>query len=66
MKKLVLARHSNIAQDELTQIPFMNPEFGNSCASYDGGADIFIEDSKTKNALQEQFSEWPSNRVDGL
>ena len=56
----------SVANDELSQIIFMNPKNGNIYAPYDGGADIFLTDEKTRNDLKKQFSKWASGREDGM
>ena len=55
-----------VAKDDIPQVVFMNPENGNVYAPYDGGADIFLIDQKTKNNLKNQFSKWASAREDGM
>lgn len=60
--KLILA----VANDELSQVVFLNPQNGSVYAPYDGGADIYIFDHALKNRLKGKYSKWASERADGL
>ena len=56
----------SVAHDELPAVIFMNPKTGNIYAPYDGGADIFIEESKLRKRIQSQFAMWASQFEGGL
>jgi len=60
--KLILG----VANDELSQIVFLNPENGSVYAPYDGGADIFIINQKHKNTLIARYFKWASELESGL
>lgn len=60
--KLILA----VANDELSQVLFLNPNIGNVYAPYDGGADIFISNQEYKKTLKARYSKWASELESGL
>ena len=55
-----------VANDELSQIIFLNPENGSIYAPYDGGADIFVINQDHCKALKSQYSKWVSELESGL
>lgn len=55
-----------IANDEISQIMFLNPETGNVFAPYDGGADLFIWQQDLKSDLISKYQNWLSERADVL
>jgi len=55
-----------VANDELSQIVFLNPNTGDVYAPYDGGADIFITNQEHKKALKTRYSKWASELESGL
>lgn len=60
--KVILA----VANDELSQVVFLNPDTGNVYAPYDGGADIFITSHEHKKILEARYSKWASELESGL
>lgn len=55
-----------VANDELSQIIFLNKDTGSVYAPYDGGADIYIFDQAIKERLKLKYAKWAPARADGL
>lgn len=55
-----------VANDEIDQILFLNPDNGSVYAPYDGGVDIYVFNPETKNELKDKYSDWAPVRTSGL
>ena len=60
--KVILA----VANDDLSQIIFLNPSTGDAYAPYDGGADIIITNQEHKKTLKTRYCKWSSELESGL
>jgi hypothetical protein len=54
-----------IADDEIRAI-FINPGAEIIICPYDGGVDIILKDAETRDQLKRKYTDWLSNREDGL
>lgn len=54
-----------IADDEIRAL-FVNPQAQCIIMPYDGGVDIILKDTKTRDTYKNQFAQWLSTRKDGL
>ena len=55
-----------IADDESSQVMFVNPELGNTYAPYDGGADLYIPNKRVYELLRKKYAKWKSNHASGM
>ena len=56
----------DVADDRVRSVVLVHPKTGEAYAPYDGGADLFLADSGRVAALAVRWSEWLSERPDGL
>ena len=55
-----------IADDETSQVLFLNSETGNIYDPYDGGADVYIQSGRLRSAYKKQYSKWKSTDASGM